>query len=673
MKTIALLCLSATAGVVPTLAAANILKLPQYIEIATTNNYGLDPITSVLVIEGDNITHDKAKDVCKEQNESLATYDPSNPHGVDVAVHRFNGSRTQYWINQKSTGSTYRKPSTCPALSTDGHSSQIINVPCSKNLPVICTNSAPGTTTKSWVEGSKPLVKVDAPAGTIIGTRDILSWRFLSIPYAKPPTGKRRFALPVAKERLHDFKALKVGPRCHPNGFLDSPANNYAEDCLSLHVFTPRVGKNLKGKALPVLVDIHGGGGTAGGADDLISAQTGTFASRNNLVVVKLQYRMAMMGVFEDTTTYNRQTLSGNQYIHDQILALKWVQKNIAHFGGNPSQVVITGQSSGGWHVRNLVSSPLAHGLFRRAIMRSDGQGPAQPPAVSSQMGKVFMAKAGCKTLDCMRKAPFERLIEAQKEVPGATGIPYYTATLDGTTVPDQFNKLLAAGKFNKVPMIFTGTNNEQGSNNMPSPLPQSAALALLQNLTPAATPDLIVPLMIGVYGANPDPNSDWSLPTSRLITEGSGKCPQRYNAILASAHVPIRVASVYTGMRASFSPPALCHDQWICHSDDNAVTNGYTQYDLPSTTYNYTEATPHILETSRQYGDIISAFARSSDEEVKGEMLGGYAWPLINATKHDGVLFGVGEKWEDGVQRGGYGDLPCDVFDQLGIYPFLV
>ena len=119
-----------------------------------------------------------------------------------------------------------------------------------------------------------------------------MSFRFLSIPYAKPPTGKRRFALPVAKERLDDFKALKVGPRCHLRGFQNVPADNYAEDCLALHVFTPRVGKNLKGKALPVYVDIHGGGMTAGGNDYIGSSQTGTFATRNNMVVVTPQYRM---------------------------------------------------------------------------------------------------------------------------------------------------------------------------------------------------------------------------------------------------------------------------------------------------------------------------------------------------------------------------------------------
>ena len=162
-----------------------------------------------------------------------------------------------------------------------------------------------------------------------------------------------------------------------------------------------------------------------------------------------------MLGVFEETTTYDRKTLPGNQHIHDMILALKWVQKNIAHFGGDPNRVVLGGQSSGGWSVRALISSPLAEGLFHRAIIRGDTQTPLLSPSKSAQIGKAFMEKAGCKTLDCMRKAPFERLLKAQDEVPGATGVAYHLATMDGTTVPEQFYKVLESGNFNKVPLII--------------------------------------------------------------------------------------------------------------------------------------------------------------------------------------------------------------------------
>ncbi|KAJ3036933.1 Carboxylesterase 3 [Rhizophlyctis rosea] len=162
---------------------------------------------------------------------------------------------------------------------------------------------------------------------------------------------------------------------------------------------------------------------------------------------------MGFLGQFEDTTKYPRSTLPGNQYIHDLILALEWVKTNIAHFGGDLNHVVISGQSAGAWAVRYLISSPLASGLFHRAISRSDTQMPALTLEASSALAQGFMVKLNCSTLECMRKVDFSTLMAA---IPDSTTNAYYPATVDGWALPDQLHRLLASGKFNKVPMIFS-------------------------------------------------------------------------------------------------------------------------------------------------------------------------------------------------------------------------
>ncbi|KAJ3037316.1 Carboxylesterase 5A [Rhizophlyctis rosea] len=613
MRTGTLLCL--TVGV-PVLVSAvpKLPGLPAYIEVATDNNYGFNPITSILIIEEDNIT-----------------YDPAHPQGLQIAVHRFNPDRTQYWIKNTSSPPKfpYHKPTICTAYTTTGKTSHLITLPCSKPLPII------------------------------------------SSPSPNPPPGALRFALPVPKERLTNYPAVKVGPRCARLGNLNSREDNYGEDCLALHVFTPKVRKEVKGrgKGLPVVVNFHGGALNFGGRDDLGASQSGTFATRNGGVVVLPQFRMGFLGTFEETTTYNRSTLPGNQFVHDQILALKWVQKNIAHFGGDPHRVLISGQSSGAWAVRHLISSPLAKGPFHRAILRSDSLNPPLRPETSTMIGKSYMQMAGCADLDCMRNAPLETLLKAQSDFQNVTGLSWFYASVDNTTIPDLLHNLLATGKYNKVPMICTATNNEAGESlTIPSPLPPTSAIAFLQAFYPPLTQNITETLLTTLYNATAN-QSDWSLPTARFGTAGTVACPVRYTALLAAHSVPVRVGTFAAGIRSLWNRPGLCDGGWVCHSDDNPIASGWTQYDVPWSAYNFTAVPEEVLEVSRRWGDIVSAFARSSDGEVGSERVGGYVWPKIGEGKRDGLVLGPGKEW--GVVKGVFEDQPCDLFDDIKLCPF--
>lgn len=148
-----------------------------------------------------------------------------------------------------------------------------------------------------------------------------------------------------------------------------------------------------------------------------------------------------------------------NLGLHDQILALKWVKQNIAHFGGDPSSVTILGQSSGAYSVRALVSaSPAASGLFHKAVGHSDLQLSYWNPELTKNMTLTMYQKLGCETLKCVQALPYKNLTDVTVEVvmsyPQTYGI--IMPTLDGALLKKQFHDAIKSGKFNKVPYIFS-------------------------------------------------------------------------------------------------------------------------------------------------------------------------------------------------------------------------
>ncbi|CAD0201658.1 unnamed protein product [Chrysodeixis includens] len=186
---------------------------------------------------------------------------------------------------------------------------------------------------------------------------------FKGIPYAQPPIGDLRFKAPVPPKSWEGVRQAKEhGPCCYQNDIVFGQGVLGSEDCLYLNVYTPDIKPE---KPLPVMVWIHGGGFIAGsGESDLYGPE---FLVRQDVIVVTINYRLEVLGFL----CLNTEEVPGNAGMKDQVQALRWVNKNITHFGGDPDNVTIFGESAGGGSVSYHLLSPMSKGLFKRAIPQS--------------------------------------------------------------------------------------------------------------------------------------------------------------------------------------------------------------------------------------------------------------------------------------------------------------
>lgn len=218
----------------------------------------------------------------------------------------------------------------------------------------------------------EPATERTIETGTLVGARDeygTFVWR--GIPFATPPVGDKRWRQPERPEPWNGLlEATAFAPACPQRGTGGGVEGD--EDCLYLNVWAPADGAN----ALPVMVWIHGGGNSIGSAATSIY-HGARLAGEHDLVVVSIQYRLGPLGWFRHPAlaagARSPEDASGNYGTLDIIESLEWIQRNIAVFGGDPDNVTIFGESAGGFNVLSMVVSPLAEGLFHRAISQSGG------------------------------------------------------------------------------------------------------------------------------------------------------------------------------------------------------------------------------------------------------------------------------------------------------------
>src|SRR5579863_2167089 len=213
---------------------------------------------------------------------------------------------------------------------------------------------------------------LDAPAGKLEGTMDGATRVFKGVPYALPPVGSSRWKAPQPTTRWPDVKnATEFGPECVQ--FQSTLSNIYAEkpvpmseDCLTLNIWAPADAHNA-----PVFFWIYGGA-LWGGASRQPLYDGARLAARG-IIVVTINYRIGVLGwlAHPELSAESPLNISGNYGLLDQIEALRWVKRNIAAFGGDPSNVTIAGESAGGLSVMYLMASPDARGLFTKAIAQS--------------------------------------------------------------------------------------------------------------------------------------------------------------------------------------------------------------------------------------------------------------------------------------------------------------
>jgi para-nitrobenzyl esterase len=295
-----------------------------------------------------------------------------------------------------------------------------------------------------------------AVRGTTAGTVN----EFLGIPYAAPPTGNLRWRPPAPPADWRGVRdATQFGPSCPQPPSPFAPPGPFSEDCLYLNVYTPsrdadhRLLHDGDEDGLPVLVWIHGGGLT----EDAGRNYDGSKLAADGTVVVTINYRLGALGFLAHPALASRPGGSaGNYGLMDQQAALRWVRDNIRHFGGDPHNVTIAGESAGGLSVLAQMVSPGSRGLFQQAIIQSGSFALNQRSLADAEAaGETFAAQAGCpdQTAACLRQLPVSDLVNPNfVEIPGV---------VDGKVLTEPIGAALAAGQFARVP-VLNGTNHDE-------------------------------------------------------------------------------------------------------------------------------------------------------------------------------------------------------------------
>ena len=304
-----------------------------------------------------------------------------------------------------------------------------------------------------------PVLGVPAANGSVVS--------YKGIPYAAAPVGELRWRAPQPPAPWTEVrKADQFGSSCIQNIVEERKPwthefmahNAISEECLSLNVWTPARTPDAK---RPVYFWIHGGGYVEGSS--AVPVYDGENLAKRGVVVVTINYRLGVFGFLAHPELTKEAGRSGNYGSLDQVAALEWVQKNIAAFGGDPNNVTISGQSAGASGVHNLVASPLAKGLFHRAIAQSgSGYAPTNPSlglSDAEKKGVAFAEAKGAASLKDLRAMPAEKLMARISDGPGSTFRPVvddYFLTADPIAI-------YAQGKQNDVPEL-TGMNLDERS-----------------------------------------------------------------------------------------------------------------------------------------------------------------------------------------------------------------
>jgi len=290
---------------------------------------------------------------------------------------------------------------------------------------------------------------------------------FKGVPFAASAAGENRWRAPQPVTPWQGVRqANALAPACvQDTAFavrLGAPPD-VSEDCLYLNIWTPA--KTAADK-LPVMVWIYGGAFVGGGTN--YPLYEGTRLAQKGVVLVSVAYRVGVFG-FLAHPELSKETGhgSGTWGLQDQIAALKWVRDNIATFGGDPHRVTVFGESAGGISVSMLAASPLAKGLFQRAISESGGSlsppnpgaGPGVPTqAAAEDTGKKFLSALGASDIKAARALPADKVLGATRESHST-----FWPAVDGYVIVGDEYDLYRAGRFNDTP-ILVGTNSDEGA-----------------------------------------------------------------------------------------------------------------------------------------------------------------------------------------------------------------
>ncbi len=289
---------------------------------------------------------------------------------------------------------------------------------------------------------------------------------FRGIPYAAPPVGDLRWKAPQPVVSWQGVKAADHFSAVCMQPTTDTEGNAWreglvpmSEDCLYINIWTPAQSANAK---LPVMVFIHGGGNTRGAASE--NQYDGAYLAKKGVVFVSFNYRMNIFGFLAhpDLTKESEHHSSGNYALLDQVSALKWIQRNIAAFGGDPGTVMIFGHSAGASNVNSLMASPLAKGLFERVLAQSGNSLNTRTTLSEAEKnGEKFAAGLGASSIGALRQKSADEILKAPRGQMGPV--------IDGWVLPEDVHSIFAAGKQIDVPLIVGSVADDTPGGNGPT------------------------------------------------------------------------------------------------------------------------------------------------------------------------------------------------------------
>jgi len=503
----------------------------------------------------------------------------------------------------------------------------------------VAASAPPPATTPPPADPAPPAadpLRVRTTEGEVQGKAGDGALAFLGIPYAQPPVGDLRWA-PPQPPAVHAqlLQAVDYGHAC-AQAPIPGVAPSPSEDCLYLNVWKP-AGSDANAK-LPVLFYIHGGAFVLGsGAGDYSPL------ARRGVIVVSLNYRLGALGYLANTALRqaNGDGSLGNFAVMDMLAALQWVQGNIAAFGGDPKQVTIWGTSAGATQSFSLLQSPLARGLFQRAVMQSGGGGAYSnlTPETALATGDAAVVQLGCAgagdataTVACLRAQPVSALL--------ALGASKWRPTVDARVLTQIPARAFESGNFNQVPVMIGGVYDE-GTLFVDPGLSAAYYPLYLRGLAPAGYDTTAIE---AAY-----PQANYAVPAqgfARAMGDAMYACGNSARRDALSAWVPV-YGWEFTDPALSFPPSPGAFYYGSAHGMDSYYFTG-TVDDLP--TYPYFDAgvigpgSPEIAQR-RLLGDQMMGyllnFVRSGNPNAapNGQALA-VAWPRYAVAQRDTIDF---------------------------------
>ncbi|KAF7719870.1 Carboxylic ester hydrolase [Penicillium ucsense] len=515
-------------------------------------------------------------------------------------------TQLDYLLSQKTyhQGQRFWVSSTdCAPLSINS-AGEVAEAEADERLPVLCTQTAPYSTLKYNDTAPKWQVSVRSNDEQITGFRDRKSFRFLGLRYAEK--AKRWSYSKLYKGQLGQVSALEYGSIC-------AQGTQGSEDCFFLNVWTPYLPRSRaysRDRLKPVMFWIHGGAFTGGSGSDPVF-DGGNLASRGDVVVVTINYRLGTLGflALDDGTT------NGNYGLADQITALDWVRRNIKDFGGDPNRITIFGQSAGAGSVRALLASSEARGKFAAAIMESNLGGLAYGTTYSmyytieeemAVAGSDILRETNCTNatskLDCLRDIPAMNITSLN------TTARYLV--VDGKYLTSTELNLTDGASTASVPLLL-GTMRDDGAAFIGYP---DKGETLSKFLRESGLPSEVAPSQLFPQPSGSNQTLDIFNTTARIATDGIFRCVDQATAYAGVSNHIFPEVYFYEFNRSyqmhDYSPnPPLCEapitpgyphgdpnqEYFKCHSGElfyvfgNLIRMGYPlrdEYDLPFAQY---------------------------------------------------------------------------------------